>query len=340
MKKCIGTPKKLQETKDEPLLTPKTTPPITKCTKLQTPKTPYIKRDPESPCKVSRKDSIRIYYQNVQSIRGNRKKKQFNRSLAQNYDVIVFTETWLNETSNLEIFDEGFDVYRCDRSTENTYKPGFGGVLVAVSSKLYSDSVTIAGFSCLEYICLKLLHNDHYIYIYCLYLPGELRRTIGPQHIKAIESIDYSRNDTLVVLGDFNIPDIVWTSSANNTFFQPDKRDRLLRSLERKKLYQLNNIQNEQGNVLDLIFVSDTNAIELSGVHEQVALMPVIKAHPPFEISIDSLKFPQHLSESAKQKAYSIRKDCVQQLEKLFADLDWDNFEQDNLHLDIRLIPK
>ncbi|XP_037045300.1 uncharacterized protein LOC119080844 [Bradysia coprophila] len=331
----IGTPKKSLETKDVP--TPRTTPASTikNSKKLQIPKIPHMKRDPQSTqiSKVARKDSIRIYYQNVQSIRGNRKKSQFNRNLAKNYDVIVFTETWLEQASNLQIFDEGFDVYRCDRSTDNTYKLGYGGVLVAVSSKLYSDLVIVQGFDFLEYVCLKLLHNDHFVYIYCLYIPGELKKDIAPQHIKAIEAINCDKGDTFIVVGDFNMPGIEWKSSADNTFFQPDKLDPIFQLLQNKKLYQLNNIKNIRGNVLDLIFVNNPNTSKLSPVNEQQSLMPIIDVHPPFEIVIDSLNFPSNLTEAAKKKAYSIRKAYIQHMEKFFDDLDWDYFERNMDHL-------
>lgn len=148
---------------------------------------PYPKRDPQSSniCKIGDKDSIRIYYQNVQSIDSKDMQKRFNKELANNYDVIVITETWIKNISNLEMFDEGFDVYRCDRSSENSDKERGGGVLVAVSSKLYSGPVIIQGFDFLEYVCLKILHHGHFIYIYSLYMSGELKGT-GRKHVEAI----------------------------------------------------------------------------------------------------------------------------------------------------------
>lgn len=339
----LETPKKSQRIKDEPTPSTSTTPEIENAAQLQTPRIPYLKRDPRSVeiRKVANKNSIRIYYQNVQSIR--EKQKQFNCDLARNYDVIVLTETWLLERSRLEIFDKDFDIYRRDRS--GTFKGGYGGVLVAVSSKLYSDPVILQGFDFLEYVCLKLFHNDHFVYIYCLYMPGERKRDLSSQHIKAINAIEYSENDTLIVIGDFNMPGIKWEKNDNGAGFQPKTENDMLQSLKSKQLHQLNNIKNKCGNVLDLVFVNSINTISSSGVQEEHALSKIDGAHPPFEMTIDSLKFPQDLPTRAKEKAYSIRKNGIQNMEQLFEIRslnDCEDFQQkvDSSELDIRWISK
>ena len=54
------------------------------------------------------------------------------------YDVIVLTETWLDDAiSSTMLFDDNrFTVYRTDRSTTNSTKTRGGGVLIAVKKKL------------------------------------------------------------------------------------------------------------------------------------------------------------------------------------------------------------
>lgn len=345
----FNTPKKNQKIKGEPVPATSTTPENERRIKVEPtagtstktenengnnsqlgkPNVPYPQRYILSSeiCKVASKDSIRIYYQNVQSIDSDKKQKQFSHDLARNFDVIVFTETWLKETSSLEILDIGFDIYRCDRTSKNSYKEGFGGVLVAVSSQLYNDPVMIQGFDFLEYVCLKIFHRDHFVYIYCLYMPNEHKTVMSPQHIKAVEAIEYHKNDTLIVIGDFNMPNIMWKINDKNAGFRPAKTNHMLKSLlEEKQLYQLNNITNNYGNVLDLVFVSDTNTVSLLPVRKEDALMTVVDVHPPFEIVIDSLHFPHDLSVAVKERIYSSRKDCTEKLEKLFERLklvDW-----------------
>lgn len=333
----MGTPKKSQQVKQEQKPSPvaKAVPEGNTTEQL----IPYPKRDPQSSniCKIGNKDSIRIYYQNVQSIGSKDKQKRFNKELANNYDVIVFTETWLKNTSKLEIFDEGFDVYRCDRTSGNSDKKRGGGVLVAVSSKLYSDPVIIEDINGVEYVCVKILHHGHFIYIYSLYMPGELKGT-GRKHVEAIGAIGHCKNDTLIVLGDFNIDNVKWAKSASedDAYFVPDRNHKLLRSLGEMGLYQLNNIENSYGNVLDLAFVNKKDAMKLSETKKICALTKVVPFHPPFEILIDSLNFPRDLSAHVKEEAYLIRENCSQQLNKLIEKL-YAHAESDVLELEVNI---
>lgn len=79
---------------------------------------------------------ISIYYQNCRGIRTKLNTLYLN-ILANAYDVIVFTETWLTpDISDNEFIDQRYLVFRCDRDRIVTQKKDGGGVLIAVSREL------------------------------------------------------------------------------------------------------------------------------------------------------------------------------------------------------------
>ena len=79
-----------------------------------------------------------IYYQNARSIRGKLIDLHLS-SLSCDYDIIVVTETWLNESVfDSEILNSNYNIYRRDRCSTHSLKGEGGGVLVAVSSRLSS----------------------------------------------------------------------------------------------------------------------------------------------------------------------------------------------------------
>lgn len=84
--------------------------------------------------KISMPDEIKIYYQNVRSIKN--KMGNFDSSLVPNYHIIIFTETWLTKnqkdfTGNMKVFNSEFAVYRRDRS-EKVLEDRGGGVMIAI----------------------------------------------------------------------------------------------------------------------------------------------------------------------------------------------------------------
>lgn len=69
-------------------------------------------------CKIYHKDHIRMYYQNVRSIKSDDKMKDFKATSVSEYDVVIFTETWLKGgplKHDMNVLNEHYDVYRFDR---------------------------------------------------------------------------------------------------------------------------------------------------------------------------------------------------------------------------------
>ena len=84
---------------------------------------------------------IYCYYQNVRGLNGKLREFVLNVD-ASEFDVIALTETWLRDSVfDAEIFNNNYQVFRCDRSSSDSCKSRGGGVLIAVKSKFYSESV-------------------------------------------------------------------------------------------------------------------------------------------------------------------------------------------------------
>lgn len=75
--------------------------------------------------------------------------------LNNDYDIIIFTETWLNNTIfDAEIFDPRYTVHRRDRE----YTGRGGGILIAVSNRISSQRKPEWGSEC-EDLWISLVLN-------------------------------------------------------------------------------------------------------------------------------------------------------------------------------------
>jgi hypothetical protein len=74
---------------------------------------------------------------NFQSIK-NKKAETLNIIDSYNPEIIIGTETWLNDSvHNSEIFPPNYNIYRRDR------RDGFGGVLIAVKADIVSEHLDV-----------------------------------------------------------------------------------------------------------------------------------------------------------------------------------------------------
>lgn len=93
---------------------------------------------------MSKFSSITVYYQNVRGLKTKTHETYCNISHC-NYDLIIFTETWLNNSVlSSELFIDKYKVYRRDRNSSKycQTKSDGGGVLIAVSNKIQSRRIT------------------------------------------------------------------------------------------------------------------------------------------------------------------------------------------------------
>ena len=123
-------------------------------------------------------------------------------------NVFCITETWLSEfISDCEIIPSDFVLYRKDRPSRG------GGVLIAINKSLYSTLVPSP--SDIEVVTIKIgLSNA--IVICCVYVPPDSTIVYVSSLVSYLTDI-VSSFDKCILVGDFNFPDIDWSSLTGNS---------------------------------------------------------------------------------------------------------------------------
>lgn len=99
----------------------------------------------------------------------------------------------------------------------------------------------------------------------------------------------------MAVLGDYNLPDLVWVFDEDVGGFLPanassDSEVALTETLLSNGLVQMNFLLNNADRILDLAFVNDAAAFEL--LQPPNSLLPVDAPHPPFVLKLETSTRP------------------------------------------------
>lgn len=223
--------------------------------------------------------TFNIYYQNVRGLRT--KCNSFFAQVAQSdYDIICITESWLtSDFFDNELFDRRYSVFRCDRSATESGSQRGGGVAVAVRADLrpLRRDWPVPSSSYSECVWLSIPLNNHdnkhmsvpscsstqrFINLACVYIPQ------GPGHKDTLTSfLDISSeivnnhpDDTFLLVGDFNVPDIKWETyyslDANFIPISSYGAQCLFDFLSFTGMKQCNSQVNYLNRVLDLVLCS------------------------------------------------------------------------------------
>ncbi len=174
-----------------------------------------------------------------------------------NFDVFCFTETWLNDTVfNNEIIPIGYSIYRKDRSARG------GGVLIAVNDNIPSWSVKSPSHLEVTSVALQL---DKVIIISTVYVPPNAPMSCMQSLCTYLACLS-SENSSLVVVGDFNLPDIDWPAlqgscPASNLFCNTVFECNLIQFIDEPT--------HIKGNTLDLVLSNDSNLFVSVKVHPE-----------------------------------------------------------------------
>lgn len=217
----------------------------------------------------NRDDQLQLYYQNVNGLRS--KSSAYHLSLiASSYDIVVFTESKLNDSVHTsEIIPSGFITHRLDRNSENSHKSSGGGILIAVKQHL--RSLEIESPACLEQICIKVKKSDGYLFICCIYLPPNSQIRKYQEHMKFVEEISetLNNNDSLVVLVDYNLPNLDWLKDPESPLLFTSsvstvEESTIVDGMLGANLFQINFIKNSFGKFLDLVFSNNIDYVIVS----------------------------------------------------------------------------
>lgn len=173
-----------------------------------------------------------------------------------------------------ELFDtDEYLVYRCDRSELNSENASWGGVFIAIRSRLSSERIIVPGTDDVEAVFVKVNLSNRTIYLACMYVPSgsnvERYQVCALALTKFIDFIKCDVNDSIFVLGDFNMTNVCWTPDPDREnallpgVIHSSGDSELIHSLLGADLSQVNFVKNEQGNLLDLIFSSDPDNVLL-----------------------------------------------------------------------------
>lgn len=280
-----------------------------------------------------------MYYQNVRSIRNRLKDLACNIPLA-NYDVILFTETWLSD----DIYDavlgfHNYQVYRCDRNSMTSKKQRGGGVLIAVKKSIHSEIVKINN-NPIETLFIIIKFKSQKIVLNCTYIPPQSPHDVYEKYTNLLDDILSRYNDDKkIIFADFNLPHLSWHSSESDTFLIPYNSNTLsgiiLCSMSFNDLVQINSQRNEKGRLLDLVYVNDLSAIITSPEDDDI-LVKTDSHHPPllFSITLYEIK-AQPVSDRNVINCFS--KTDFNSFKSYLSDIKWHEILEDQSNLDSAL---
>ncbi|XP_058811040.1 uncharacterized protein LOC131675929 [Topomyia yanbarensis] len=230
-------------------------------------------------------NNLRIYYQNVRGLRS--KIDTFFLAVSEaEYDIIVLTETWLNEQIySAQLFGHQYAVFRTDRSHLNSRKTRGGGVLVAVSLKLnsYIDPATISNTLEQLWVIVDLPQNT--LSIGVIYLPPDRRFDAVSinDHLESLGSVSsrFGIHTPAILFGDYNQSNLQWRFPERDLPFidpllshMPAGSCALIDGFNLQAFTQINTIFNRNERLLDFVLANDT-------------ALPVTTVSSPIEPLID-----------------------------------------------------
>lgn len=266
------------------------------------------------------------------------------------HDVIVITETWLNEDFIPQLlFGDRFTVYRKDRNAELTGKKRGGGVLIAVSNHLKSSSVALTMHMELEQLWVRVTTASSNAYIGVIYISPEQAMDSSniEKHIECVSHVtDRSGpRDSILLLGDFNQPGLVWKTDFND-YFYPDPSEStfsrsssaLIDGMSLFNMKQLNPVVNHMNRKLDLVYCNEQSARQCNVTEAVEPLVEIDAFHPALLVSF---KCPRIVSfvESAVVPQLNFRKTDFTALNHALLETDWTALHAaDNVNEAVRIL--
>lgn len=203
---------------------------------------------------------LSLYYHNSTSLRC-KSKSFFLSVLAEDYDIICVCETWLTSSfKSTEFFPDDYLVYRKDRYSEPECNRRGGGILIAVKTSFRSSQLfeLVDGF---EIIAIRIMTGSAALVLCLVYIPSNCNNDIYHNlsqcvSTKIVPKLNY--DDHLIILGDFNLPEVRWELDEDTNCLYPVVQAAaeavFLDSIMNFGTKQVNNICNDRGRTLDLIF--------------------------------------------------------------------------------------
>ncbi|KAL0832334.1 hypothetical protein ABMA28_001768 [Loxostege sticticalis] len=256
-------------------------------------------------------------------------------SLSNSYDIIVATETWLDDTVlENELFDTRYNVYRRDRSSTCLAGKGGGGVLIAVSKSLSSKRVNHFE-SIYEDLWVSVnakVHGKVVEYLFCaVYLPPPVKPNVLEIFLENCNVVMQSSCNRSVILGDFNLGFIDWVMDNQNKKMIPSNYSstlgyQLIDFLSLNDLSQFNSVKNKKSRILDLAL---SNSNDLHVTESQCQMSKLDSHHPALEINMNVSTDPL-LLKNKTFATHNFKKADYSTVNLKLSQIDW-NSELDHM---------
>lgn len=278
-----------------------------------------------------------MYYQNVRGLR-TKTSKLFLSIESCDFDIIALSETWLNSSIyDSEMFTSDFTVYRCDRSaTKSGLEMGCGVLLAVRSSELYSsDQIYFPVDSVIDidivFVKLKFRTGKN-VFLCCLYVRSNSNDDVYEAYIDVLEcffgSTNLSCDDTVFIMGDFNMPHVCWSiDHENNNILLPHGtitsiQENMFDTLLGRGLSQLNGVKNCRGRLLDLVFADNADDVRLYECSHP--MINIDAYHPAFEIIFDHGEVGVNAPPPLDDLTFNFKKTNFIRLNEYLNLIDWD----------------
>lgn len=268
--------------------------------------------------------AISSYYHNCSGMR-SKSKEMYLAITEEEYDVICLTETWLtNSFKSEEFFPAHYCVYRRDRYQNSTTSLRGGGVIAAVSVDYFSEHILIENCT-LELIIVRVKSSNHSLLFCVVYIPHDSPLEKYMEFVHTMETSVLpilAPNESLIIVGDFNVPSVSWTKIGNwnAPLCRSSSPPGFFDSLFGLGLKQCNMTSNENGNMLDLVFVStelNTTVVPCDDLAKKTSIY-----HTPLNIiihsGITSINF-----NSSSFGSFNFRKGDYMLMNVILQDIDW-----------------
>ena len=210
-----------------------------------------VKSNTISDCSISnvgRSDSIKCVYFNARSI-GNKRPELELLIKGENIDILGISETWLfNDISDNEISFDGYSLFRCDRN--DLVKTRGGGVLLYIRNELNPSQVhDLCDSSFQESIWCNIKCMNNSLNIGVVYRSTDSSILNDEAMYKLIDKL-YDKK--VLVMGDFNYPDLDWSDREKLDVSHP-----FVECINSNFLEQYCNEPTRGKNYLNLVLCSD-----------------------------------------------------------------------------------
>ena len=216
--------------------------------------------------------NLNILHLNIQSILP---KMDLLEAEVQNYDILVFTETWLSpQISNDDLLLENFDPpYRQDRHARVS-----GGVAIYIASGIPSCKRNNIIQGDIEGICIEVSIQSHRFLLCGMYRPPNS----GSDYWDLIEQ-------TFDNLCDSHITDLVILGDSNSDLLKPMHANRIQNLTNSYNLHQLIDepihYTENSSSLLDLAIISKPENVVYSGVSSPF-IPDLIRYHCPIIVTL------------------------------------------------------